>query len=498
MKKWVFGIMLILLLSGCRRYPLPAGDGKAPPVQDEEGNRDSLAKGREENWDFSAKGMEGGQALPSQGEGSPQGLLGQEGEGSQALAAGGEAFAGQDGQILSGETAAPEKERIPVKVKGIYLSAYMAGSSQAMEKVLGQLKDTELNAVVIDVKDDEGHVTFQMDSPIVQEVGSCVNYIPDIGSLLVALKEQGVYCIARIPAFRDPFLANARPEWCLKKADGSIYRDRNNLAWVNPYKKEVWEYLLEIAEEAGRAGFDEIQFDYIRFCTEKGMDQVVFQEEDTKGKSRQEIILEFTDFAYGRLKDKGLFVSADVFGAVIHSSQDGQAVGQDYREMAKRLDYICPMVYPSHYGNGNFGIPCPDTQPYETVYHALLDSVKVLSSPAGSSQGEEAAKGEGQELMDPDGIRGTVRPWLQDFTASYLPRYIPYGPTQVREQIQAVYDAGYEEWILWSAAGNYHYGGLLPSQAEQAAQAAEQEAQAGEQEAQAAEQARIMEGTKEE
>ena len=487
MKKWVFGIMLILLLSGCRRYPLPAGDGKAPPVQDEEGNRDSLAKGGE-----------GGQALPSQGEGSPQGLLGQEGEGSQALAAGGEAFAGQDGQILSGETAAPEKERIPVKVKGIYLSAYMAGSSQAMEKVLGQLKDTELNAVVIDAKDDEGHVTFQMDSPIVQEVGSCVNYIPDIGSLLVALKEQGVYCIARIPAFRDPFLANARPEWCLKKADGSIYRDRNNLAWVNPYKKEVWEYLLEIAEEAGRAGFDEIQFDYIRFCTEKGMDQVVFQEEDTGGKSRQEIILEFTDFAYGRLKDKGLFVSADVFGAVIHSSQDGQAVGQDYREMAKRLDYICPMVYPSHYGNGNFGIPCPDTQPYETVYHALLDSVKVLSSPAGSFQGEEAAKGEGQELMGPDGIRGTVRPWLQDFTASYLPRYIPYGPTQVREQIQAVYDAGYEEWILWSAAGNYHYGGLLPSQAEQAAQAAEQEAQAGEQEAQAAEQARIMEGTKEE
>lgn len=494
MKKWVFGIMLILLLSGCRRYPLPAGDGKAPPVQDEEGNQGSLAKGREggqalpsggreENRDFSAQGREGGQDLPSQGEGKNQEPLAQEGEGSQALAAGGEAFAGQDGQILSGETAAPKKERIPVKVRGIYLSAYMAGSSQAMEKVLGQLKDTELNAVVIDVKDDEGHVTFQMDSPIVQEVGSCVNYISDIGSLLGALKEQGVYCIARIPAFRDPFLANAKPEWCLKKADGSIYRDRNNLAWVNPYKKEVWEYLLEIAEEAGRAGFDEIQFDYIRFCTEKGMDQVVFQEEDTEGKSRQEIILEFTDFAYGRLKDRGLFVSADVFGAVIHSSQDGQAVGQDYREMAKRLDYICPMVYPSHYGNGNFGIPCPDTQPYETVYHALLDSVKVLSSPAGSSQGEEAAKGDSQGLMGTDGIRGTVRPWLQDFTASYLPRYIPYGPTQVREQIQAVYDAGYEEWILWSAAGNYHYGGLLPLEEAQK----EEQARAG-----------IEEGTKEE
>ena len=130
MKKWVFGIMLILLLSGCRRYPLPAGDGKAPPVQDEEGNQGSLAKGREggqalpsggreENRDFSAQGREGGQDLPSQGEGKNQEPLAQEGEGSQALAAGGEAFAGQDGQILSGETAAPKKERIPVKVRRI-------------------------------------------------------------------------------------------------------------------------------------------------------------------------------------------------------------------------------------------------------------------------------------------------------------------------------------------------------------------------------------------
>ena len=215
---------------------------------------------------------------------------------------------------------------------------------------------------------------------------------------------------------------------------------------VVPYKKEVWDYLLEIAKGAGEAGFDEIQFDYIRFCTEKGMDQVVFDPAEVQGRSRQEVILEFVDYAYEELSKEGLAVSADVFGAVIGGGEDALLVGQDYGRMARRLDHICPMIYPSHYGDGYFGIPHPDMQPYDTVLQALKGSREDLS---------EAADGE-------DGCGATVRPWLQDFTASYLKHHIRYGPQQVREQIQAVYDSGYEEWILWNAGSSYHYDGLLP------------------------------------
>ena len=379
-------------------------------------------------------------------------------------------------------------ERTPVKVKGIYVSAYVAGMEDLMDEIIAQIDRTELNAVVIDVKDDHGRVTFAMDSPSAQAIGACVNYIPDMKTLAAKLKEHDIYMIARIPAFRDPYLAEARPDWCCMLADGSVFRDRNKLAWVNPYKKEVWNYLVEIGKMAGEAGFDEIQFDYIRFCTEKGMQNVVFSEEDTQGKSRQEIILEFVQYAYDQLAAEGLFVSADVFGVVMSGGADAHAVGQDYGEMAASLDYICPMIYPSHYGDGYFGIAHPDAQPYQTIAAALNQSKQTLAwakemaerkKTAGTEEDEVNAAGAGNEVTileeaaeeenendvqeeEPDSLRqAIVRPWLQDFTASYLKHHIAYGPQQVKEQIQAVYDAGYEEWILWDAKVTYHYDGLL-------------------------------------
>lgn len=340
-------------------------------------------------------------------------------------------------------------ERTPVKVKGIYVSAYVAGMDDLMEEIIAQIDRTELNAVVIDVKDDHGRITFAMDSPSAQGIHACVNYIPDIEALTGKLKEHDIYLIARIPAFRDPYLAEVRPDWCCKLADGSVYRDKNKLAWVNPYKKEVWDYLVEIGKKAGEAGFDEIQFDYIRFCTERGMQNVVFDEADTRGRTRQEVILEFVQYAYEELSREGLFVSADVFGVVMGGGNDAQVVGQDYGAMAGALDYICPMIYPSHYGDGCFGIAHPDTQPYETVAAALGESKAALAQYQSSKP-------------QADQVQVAVRPWLQDFTAGYLKHHIAYGPQQVREQIQAVYDAGYEEWILWDAKVTYDYDGLLP------------------------------------
>ena len=338
-------------------------------------------------------------------------------------------------------SAQPKK---PVKVKGIYISGYMAGS-QGFQSILDKIEGTEINTVVIDVKNDDGRITFAMEgAPTVKEIGAEERYIKDMDALMAELKARGLYTIARVVAFRDPYLAEKKPEWSLKNKDGSLHRDNKGLAWVNPYRQEVWDYLVEVGTEASKAGFDEIQFDYIRFATDSSMKQVVFDEADTKGRSKTEVITEFIQYAYEKLSDRDIFVSADVFGTIIGSRVDAEAVGQVYHDMAQHLDYICPMIYPSHYGDGNFGIDHPDTEPYRTILAALELSKKDLAE--GRKSGEKQA---------------IVRPWLQDFTASYLKNHISYGPKEVRAQIQAVYDAGYDEWILWSASNRYTWDGLL-------------------------------------
>ena len=335
--------------------------------------------------------------------------------------------------------------REAVKVRGIYISGPMAGSTELFQNILDSAAGTEINTVVIDFKDDQGRITCPVDSPVASEIGACRPYVQDMKELIASLKERGLYVIARVVAFRDPWLAEKKPEWSLHLADGSLYRDRQGMAWVDPYRKEVWDYLVEVGTEAKEAGFDEVQFDYIRFSTEGTMRDVVFDEAVTGGRSKTDVITEFVKYAYENLASQGLFVSADVFGTIIGSDIDAQAVGQVYTEMAKHLDYICPMIYPSHYGPGNFGLEHPDTMPYEAVLEALKKSQMVM---------DQAAEADGHVSS-----QAIVRPWLQDFTASYLGEgnYIPYGYNEVQRQIQAVKDAGYDEWMLWSAANRYHF-----------------------------------------
>ena len=335
--------------------------------------------------------------------------------------------------------------REAVKVRGIYISGPMAGSTELFQNILDSAAGTEINTVVIDFKDDQGRITCPVDSPVASEIGACRPYVQDMKELIASLKERGLYVIARVVAFRDPWLAEKKPEWSLHLADGSLYRDRQGMAWVDPYRKEVWDYLVEVGTEAKEAGFDEVQFDYIRFSTEGTMRDVVFDEAVTGGRRKTDVITEFVKYAYENLASQGLFVSADVFGTIIGSDIDAQAVGQVYTEMAKHLDYICPMIYPSHYGPGNFGLEHPDTMPYETVLEALKKSQMVM---------DQAAEADGHVSS-----QAIVRPWLQDFTASYLGEgnYIPYGYNEVQRQIQAVKDAGYDEWMLWSAANRYHF-----------------------------------------
>ena len=399
---------------------------------------------------------------------------------------------GTEAETGNGETEAQEETVTEpfaekVRVKGIYVTGAMAGTSN-MDNLIALVDRTELNTMVIDVKNDEGRVVYDMDSAFVREIGAVKEYVSDMPGLIRKCKEHGIYLIARIVAFKDPFLAENRQDLALTDKNGNIFRDKSGLAWVNPYKREVWDYLLEIARQAASVGFDEIQFDYIRFSTDAGMSKVDFGEEALE-QDKEDVITEFTIYAAQELHDMGVPLSADVYGVIIDSKLDASIVGQNYYEMAKHLDYISPMVYPSHYGPGNLGLAVPDAQPYETIFRSMKTSRKVLAgmgreaenmqvsgndvsgnSISGNSISENNASGKSMDAADPKDlvpnqeIRADVRPWLQDFTATWVKGHIRYGPEEIRAQIQAVYDAGYEEWILWNASNRYTEGGLLPEE----------------------------------
>ena len=352
--------------------------------------------------------------------------------------------AGAETQMAEEQVTAPGEREMPrresVKVKGIYVSGPVAGIAR-MDDLIELVDQTELNAMVIDIKNDEGKVTYKMQSEQVLAIEAAVGYIPDIEALVKKCKEKDIYLIARIVAFRDPYLAEKMPEWAVHTKNGEIFRDKSGLAWVNPYERGVWDYLVEIASEAAAVGFDEIQFDYIRFSTDVKTEEVDYGPENERI-DKIGIITEFTEYMYEKLRRLGVYVAADVFGTVIENETDQRIVGQDYVKMAEHLDYICPMVYPSHYRNGSYGIAVPDADPYKTINEACSASV--------------------QELVTlPEENRARVRTWLQSFTASWVPGHISYGPQQIRAQIKGAYDAGYDEWILWNAAVKYQRDSLL-------------------------------------
>lgn len=468
---------------------------------------------------------------------SVDGEFGMSNESGAETTVDGDTAANSGASTGSVEDAATVKELNRVKVKGIYVSGPMAGTA-GMDNLIALVDRTELNALVIDVKNDDGYLTCELDVPLAEQIGSEKHYIKDLPALVQTCKEKNIYLIARVVAFKDPILAEKMPEWSLHNSDGSVFRDKSGLAWVNPYRKEVWEYLASVGEAAIKAGFDEVQYDYVRFSTDSRMKQVDFGD-STKGRTKTEAISGFTLYASERIHAAGGRISADVYGVVIDSEEDQQIVGQNYVEMSRSLDAISPMIYPSHYGPYNYQIPVPDAQPYDTVLAAMQASKMVLAGldpktgkkpvsadvsgndavdaaivggeavsgnnaadaaadsqstsgttavsgndAAQDAEDAQAAKGaqaaedaaaktpalskEEIAQLDPTtGVQATVRPWLQDFTATWVKGHISYGPEEIRAQIQAVYDAGYEEWILWNAANRYTEGGLLTQEEEE-------------------------------
>lgn len=333
----------------------------------------------------------------------------------------------------------PTLAQMPESVRGIYISGPMAGSA-AMNSLLSLTDETELNAVVIDLKNDDGHLTYQSPSGIAAEIGACMPYVQNMPELVAELKSHGIYTIARVVAFKDPVLAKARPELTLHDVNGAAISESGVLSWVNPYERDVWAYLEEIALDAVELGFDEVQFDYVRFPA--GSSSQIDYGTSGAEMEKSDAIAGFLSEVTALLHEKGARSSADVFGTIITNPADAEYVGQDFVQLAQIVDKICPMVYPSHYAADSFGLAVPDSQPYETVHAALTYASSSLF-------GFENAN--------------CVRPWLQDFTATWVAGHITYGPEELRAQIKAVYDAGYTDWLLWNAGNQYTAGGLEPS-----------------------------------
>ncbi len=325
----------------------------------------------------------------------------------------------------------------PEAVKGIYVSAWAMGTKKIREEnFLSQMEGTELNTIVFDVKDDEGRVVFETDSPLVTETGAVRMALADLPGMIGVLHDRGIYTIGRLVAFRDPYIREVKEDWVLKNEDGSVFTDEKNNSWIDPTNEEACSYLLEVARDCADAGIDEIQFDYVRYPS-----AVTDEMAGCDGQGRREAILEFAERCREEFGEIGIPFSLDVFGTVIHSPSDQEIIGQDYRSLALEADAISPMVYPSHYDNGTFGIQYPDLEPGETVYQSLMKSNHLL---------------EGENV--------NVRPWLQDFTADYLEHYRECGPEEVREQIEAVYRCGMTEWLIWDPSGHYNWDAFLKAE----------------------------------
>jgi hypothetical protein len=344
---------------------------------------------------------------------------------------------GAAGSALVPDSTLPLVFPRPEHVRGIYLNAWAAGSARRMDALLDIARRTEVNSFVIDIKDASGYVSHRSEVPLAQEAGATGEIrIRDLRGLLLRLRAEGIYPIARIVIVQDPILAGARPDMAIQDRDGGAFRDSKGFYWLNPYDRRVWDYHVDLAREMARMGFPEIQWDYVRFPDVPASERARLVYPGAGDTAQHEIISAFLAYARDQLAAEGVVVTADVFGVITSASRD-VGIGQVWESLIDDVDVALPMVYPSHYWKGSFGYESPNAHPYEVVKRALQDALRRSAAVEGA---------------------GATRPWLQDFTLGQ-PRY---GAPEVRAQIQATYDAGIQEWILWNPGSRYTEGALEP------------------------------------
>jgi len=333
-------------------------------------------------------------------------------------------------------------------VKAIYLTSWSAADPRRVARALELIDHSELNGVVIDIKDYTGKVVFPTRNPLVEAMGSEVRRV-DLAGLVRRFHEHGAYVVVRLAAFQDDHLSRARPDLAVRDPAGRPWRDRQGLGWVDPASPEVWDYLVAIGRAAAEAGVDELNVDYVRFPSDGKLDGLRYPVFDRRGESRRHAIRRFFEYLTARLRPTGAVLSADLFGLVTVATGD-LGIGQILEDALPYFDYVAPMVYPSHYARGFLRFSNPAAHAYPVVRYSLLQAaarrdrlVRLLGAFTPGSDAEEAAGGP---------LRlARLRPWLQAFTLG-----APYPPAVIREEIQAVYDTGLEHgWYLWSPSNAY-------------------------------------------
>jgi len=323
----------------------------------------------------------------------------------------------------------------PTPVKAAYFTSWAAGTPSFQKQMFSLIQGTELNSLVIDVKDYSGRISFPVDDSVINTLGSVQERIPNIKEMIGRLHDKGIYVIGRVAVFQDPYIVKVRPVWAVKnKLTGGVWRDSGGAYWVDPDNREMWDYVSRIAEQAYAVGFDEINFDYVRFPSDGAIGNAIFNKSASTTKATA--LRGFFSYLHDTLSPLGIPISADVFGQTTSDLGD-MGIGQHFENVLPYFDFVDPMVYPSHYISGFLNFTKPAEHPYAIVKYELDSAVRRAITASSS----------------PD----KIRPWLQAFDLGAI-----YTPAMVHIQMQATTDAGANGWLLWNAGSVYNREFVMP------------------------------------
>jgi hypothetical protein len=328
----------------------------------------------------------------------------------------------------------------PEEIKGIYATTWTAITDKSISHLINLAKETEINSIVIDVKDYTGNVSFQSNSFLINSLDSEDRRINNLRELIELLHQNNIYTIARIAVFQDLILAEKRPDLAVQSiVNENTWKDRKGLTWLDPASQEVWNYILIIAQKLDYYGFDEINFDYIRFPSDGNMKDISYPFFD-ESTLRRNTLKEFFNYLSDNLRKRGIKISIDLFGLTT-VNKDDLGIGQVLEDALPYFDFVCPMVYPSHYGKGFIGFENPAEYPYQVIKYSLEMANKRMKE---------------FQKENPDMKISKIRPWLQDFDLG-----AEYNAEMIRKQKQAVYDLGLKNgWLLWDPRNIYTRKGL--------------------------------------
>jgi hypothetical protein len=355
------------------------------------------------------------------------------------------ALASQNGPADGSEGTRYDRS-MPETVKGIYITTSTAAWKKRLSEIVGFVDTTEINALVIDVKDGNGRLAFTPTNEALKPYASARPDMPDLKAFTAPLKEKGIYLIARIFVFQDSAFAEARTDLALKWADGSLWRDNKGIPWLDAAAKDVWKYNVSVAKEVIDGGFDEVQFDYIRFPSDGKTSAVRYPFWDGVT-PKHEVMRQFFTYLDRELRVKhGIHTSADLFGFTMVYHDYDLNIGQLLADALPHFDAISPMVYPSHYPNGYLGFGNPAEYPYEIVAHSMAKGNELLAKMTAE---EEAKVAENPKYVP--ATFATFRPWLQDFDLG-----ADYDAAKIQGQIRASDEEGASGWIFWNARNVYN------------------------------------------